>query len=97
MARLINRNLIVICRPERFSDKLWKKLFILEKDIVINDEKHVFRDQKIPQNSKVDPRYFSPLYHNSLANSKIQMKFSPSSVEMQTIQIMSFIYNLYTS
>ena len=66
-------------------------------DSVINDEKYVFRDQKIPQNSKVDPRYFSPLYHNSLANSKIQMKFSPSSVEIQTIQTMSFIYNLYTS
>ena len=51
----------------------------------------VFRDQKIPQNSKVDPRYFPPLYHNSLANSKIQMKFSHSSVEIQTIQIILLV------
>ena len=27
---------------------------------VINDEKYVFRGQKIPQNSKVDPETFFP-------------------------------------
>ena len=30
------------------------------KYIVINDEKYVFRGQKIPQNFKVDPETFSP-------------------------------------
>ena len=38
----------------------------------------VFRDQKIPQNSKVDPVPFSPLYYKFLANPLIQMKFSHS-------------------
>ena len=39
-----------------------EKIFCVELTfIVINDEKHAFRDQKIRKIPKEDPRYFSQL------------------------------------